>query len=74
MKKGYFRTESMLRYESANLDKDGKPSIQYVEEDGPIKYTIAFALLCSWIDHGLDVYKAGQLFTPNSVTLHGLAG
>lgn len=41
-KKGYNRTEAMLRMESANQDVDGRPIQTRVEESGGIKYGKAF--------------------------------
>ena len=37
-KKGYNRTEAMLRLESANQDVDGKPIHTRVEDTGGLKY------------------------------------
>lgn len=37
-KKGYNRTEAMLRLESANQDVDGKPISARVEDSGGLKY------------------------------------
>jgi hypothetical protein len=55
-KKGYTRTEAILREESAHVDKDGRP-IPQNENQGMEKYRKAFDLLSSWIDQNLDVYK-----------------
>ena len=41
-KKGYNRTEAMLRMESANQDVDGRPIQTRVEEKGGVKYSKAF--------------------------------
>lgn len=41
-KKGYNRTEAMLRMESANQDVDGRPIQTRVEESGGVKYGKAF--------------------------------
>jgi transcription initiation factor TFIID subunit 5 len=41
-KKGYSRTEAMLRMESANTDREGRPVIQRVEDLGGDKYFKAF--------------------------------
>jgi transcription initiation factor TFIID subunit 5 len=57
VKKGYNRTEQMLRQESSNLDKDGKPIPERVEDLGTQKYTKAFQLLSNWVDSNLDIYK-----------------
>lgn len=43
-KKGYSRTESMLRIESANQDAEGRPITTKVEESGGVKYLRAFGL------------------------------
>ena len=57
VKKGYNRTEQMLRNESTNLDKDGKPIHERAEDFGTGKYQKGFRLLSSWIDQNLDIYK-----------------
>jgi transcription initiation factor TFIID subunit 5 len=57
VKKGYNRTEQTLRQESSNLDKDGKPIHERVEDLGTQKYTKAFQLLSNWVDSNLDIYK-----------------
>ncbi len=57
MKKGYARTEQVLRQESAQVDKDGRPMIER-NEYGNEKYIKAFELLSGWIDSNLDIYKA----------------
>lgn len=44
-KKGYNRTEAMLRMESANQDVDGRPIQTRVEESGGVKYGKAFGLI-----------------------------
>ena len=61
VKKGYNRTEQMLRMESSNVDKDGRP-VPAVEdaEDGPEKYARGFALLLTWIESSLDIYKVSS--------------
>lgn len=41
-KKGYSKTESMLRQESANQDVEGKPINTKAEETGGAKYGKAF--------------------------------
>lgn len=43
-KKGYNRTEAMLRMESANQDVDGRPIQTRVEESGGVKYGKAFGV------------------------------
>lgn len=57
VKKGYNRTEQMLRLESLNLDKDGKPILDRAEDLGTAKYARGFRMLSKWIDGNLDVYK-----------------
>lgn len=56
MKKGYVRTEQVLRQESAQVDKDGRPVFDRAEY-GNEKYIKAFELLSGWIDSNLDIYK-----------------
>ena len=41
-KKGYNRTEAMLRVESASQDAEGRPIYSRVEETGGLKYGTAF--------------------------------
>jgi transcription initiation factor TFIID subunit 5 len=41
-KKGYNRTEAMLRKESAHQDAEGRPIITRAEESGGAKYARAF--------------------------------
>lgn len=41
-KKGYNRTEAMLRVESASQDAEGRPMHSRVEESGGLKYGRAF--------------------------------
>lgn len=57
MKKGYSRTEAMLRQESANVDKDGRPVGDRAENYGGDKYRRAFEMLNSYVDSVLDIYK-----------------
>lgn len=57
VKKGYNRTEQMLRSESSRLDKDGRPIQDRVEDLGHLKYRRAFQMLLSWIESNLDIYK-----------------
>lgn len=61
MKKGYTRTEAMLRRESSNIDKDGKPIIDRSLEPLPGRFREAFILLAKWLDGNLDVYKVRLL-------------
>ncbi|KAL8806494.1 MAG: hypothetical protein Q9182_001276 [Xanthomendoza sp. 2 TL-2023] len=56
-KKGYNRTEAMLRMESANQDVDGRPIQTRVEDGGGVKYGKAFDLLRNWIEGNLEIYK-----------------
>lgn len=75
-KKGYSKTESMLRQESANQDVEGKTINTKAEETGGAKYGKAFgecvmccamlssillksirALMRSWIEESLDIYR-----------------
>ncbi|KAI4260079.1 MAG: hypothetical protein LQ352_000458 [Teloschistes flavicans] len=56
-KKGYNRTEAMLRMESANQDVDGRPIHTRVEESGGLKYAKAFDLFKNWVEGNLEIYK-----------------
>jgi hypothetical protein len=47
----------MLRQESANLDKDGRPIVDRAEDIGNAKYGKGFTLLSNWIESNLDIYK-----------------
>lgn len=47
----------MLRSESANLDRDGKPIQERAEDFGTLKYSKAYQLLSTWIESNLDIYK-----------------
>ncbi|OJI96314.1 hypothetical protein ASPVEDRAFT_35689 [Aspergillus versicolor CBS 583.65] len=55
-KKGYSRTEAMLRMESANQEIDGRP-LPPLGEDARPKYRIGFDLLKVWVEDNLDLYK-----------------
>ncbi|KAK5126247.1 hypothetical protein LTR85_010482 [Meristemomyces frigidus] len=57
-KKGYNRTEAMLRKESLNVDPNGTPIIGKVADSGGKKWAPSFRLVKNWIEHGLDIYKA----------------
>jgi len=57
VKKGYNRTEQMLRMESSNLDKDGRPVQERVEDLGNLKYARGFKMISDWIEQNLDIYK-----------------
>ena len=52
-KKGYSKTESMLRQESANQDVEGRPINTKAEETGGAKYGKAFGE-CYVLTHTLD--------------------
>ncbi|KAF2481550.1 transcription initiation factor TFIID, subunit TAF5 [Neohortaea acidophila] len=56
-KKGYSRTEAMLRRESAHTDANGQPILTRFDDIGGRKYTKAFTLVQNWIDNILDIYK-----------------
>lgn len=60
VKKGYNRTEQMLRSESSNLDRDGKPIQERAEDLGTAKYAKGFRLLSNWIESNLDIYKVSK--------------
>ncbi|KAL1988081.1 hypothetical protein VTN96DRAFT_1112 [Rasamsonia emersonii] len=55
-KKGYTRTEAMLRMESANQEIDGR-SLPQLSEDQRPKYRQGFDLTKVWIEDNLDLYK-----------------
>lgn len=61
VKKGYNRTEQMLRMESSNLDKDGRPVQERVEDLGNLKYARGFKMISDWIEQNLDIYKVYSL-------------
>lgn len=61
VKKGYNRTEQMLRMESSNLDKDGRPIQERVEDLGNVKYAKGFKMISDWIEQNLDIYKVWPL-------------
>lgn len=56
-KRGYNRTEAMLRTESAFADQDGHVVPQRAEHAGGRKYRLAMDLLRGWIEENLDIYK-----------------
>ncbi|KAK8218070.1 WD40-repeat-containing domain protein [Phyllosticta capitalensis] len=56
-KKGYNRTEAMLRKESSNQDAEGRPIITRAEDRGGAAYEQAFDLLRAWIEDNLGLYK-----------------
>ncbi|KAJ5363742.1 uncharacterized protein N7496_009455 [Penicillium cataractarum] len=55
-KKGYSRTEAMLRMESANQEIDGRP-LPPLGEDARPKFRKGFELLKAWVEENLDLYK-----------------
>ncbi|KAJ5179119.1 hypothetical protein N7492_002329 [Penicillium capsulatum] len=55
-KKGYSRTEAMLRMESANQEIDGRP-LPPLGEDARPKFKQGFDLLKAWVEENLDLYK-----------------
>ncbi|KAJ5911919.1 uncharacterized protein N7473_001222 [Penicillium subrubescens] len=55
-KKGYSRTEAMLRMESANQEIDGRP-LPPLGEDARPKFRKGFDLLKAWVEENLDLYK-----------------
>lgn len=57
VKKGYNRTEQMLRLESSRLDREGRPIQERVEDTGTEKYATAYKLLDNWIKQNLSIYK-----------------
>lgn len=65
-KKGYNRTESMLRKESAHQDADGRPLISRAEDAGGDMFERAYNLILGWIEKSLDIYKGelGRLLWP----------
>jgi len=56
-KKGYSRTEAMLRKESAYTDANGQPIVTRIEDQGGKMYSIAYELTIGWIDNVLEIYK-----------------
>ncbi|PSK54088.1 Transcription initiation factor TFIID subunit 5 [Elsinoe australis] len=56
-KKGYNRTEAMLRKESSRQDADGRPIASRAEESGGDMYISAFDLVLRWSETVLDIYK-----------------
>ncbi|THY36840.1 transcription initiation factor TFIID, subunit TAF5 [Aureobasidium pullulans] len=65
-KKGYNRTEAMLRKESAHADSEGRPIIRRAEDAGGEMYEKAYELLLRWVEKSLDIYKdeLGRLLWP----------
>lgn len=70
VKKGYNKTEQMLRQESSHLDKEGKPIHERAEDLGTAKYSKGFRLLSNWIDQNLDIYKVNP--NSNQTSTHSL--
>ncbi|KAL7271590.1 Transcription initiation factor TFIID subunit 5 [Rhizina undulata] len=56
-KKGYSRTEAMLRVESAHTDNEGRPILSKLEDHPDTMYEKAYSHLKRWIDNSLDLYK-----------------
>ncbi|KAG0128182.1 WD40-repeat-containing domain protein [Tuber indicum] len=56
-KKGYAKTEAMLRVESAHTDHEGRPILSNLDDQPSIKYEKAYGHLKSWIENSLDIYK-----------------
>ncbi|KAF2765564.1 transcription initiation factor TFIID, subunit TAF5 [Teratosphaeria nubilosa] len=56
-KKGYSKTEAMLRRESAHVGPEGQPIFSRIEDKGGKMFTDAFHLLENWIKKSLDLYK-----------------
>ena len=54
-KKGYSRTEAMLRTEMANLDADGRPVYTRQENNGGAKYGHSFGKLVRFT-HETELY------------------
>lgn len=57
-KKGYSRTEAVLRKESLNIDANGTPIVSSIMDMGGKRYKIAFELALRWVDNSLEIYKA----------------
>ncbi|KAM0115746.1 Transcription initiation factor TFIID subunit 5 [Aspergillus fumigatus] len=64
-KKGYSRTEAMLRMESANQEIDGRP-LPPLGEDARPKYRMGFDILKAWVEDNLDLYKVGYFVIINT--------
>ena len=56
-KKGYTRTEAVLRAESANQEIPKEVDLR-PQTVGPPKYLQAYARLAGWADDALEIYKA----------------
>ncbi|KAI1990692.1 Transcription initiation factor TFIID subunit 5 [Ophidiomyces ophidiicola] len=55
-KKGYNRTEMMLRMESANQEIDGRP-LPPTGDDSRARFRPAFDMIRAWVENNLDIYK-----------------
>ncbi|QVM13526.1 Transcription initiation factor TFIID subunit 5 [Coccidioides posadasii str. Silveira] len=60
-KKGYNRTEMMLRMESASQEIDGRP-LPPVGDDSRTRFRPAFDMIRAWVENNLDIYKASTSF------------
>ncbi|TGZ83286.1 WD40 repeat-like protein [Ascodesmis nigricans] len=56
-KKGYSKTEAMLRMESAHTDAEGRPINSKPEDNPDTMYERAYMHLIRWIDNSLEIYK-----------------
>ncbi|PWW80238.1 WD40 repeat-like protein [Tuber magnatum] len=56
-KKGYAKTEAMLRVESAHTDHEGRPILSNLDDQPGVKYQKAYSHLKNWIENSLDIYK-----------------
>ncbi|KAI7158147.1 hypothetical protein KC318_g19277, partial [Hortaea werneckii] len=56
-KKGYNKTEAMLRKESLNVDAHGQPILTRIEDTGGRKWGQSFRLIKGWIEHSLEIYR-----------------
>ena len=56
-KKGYSRTEAMLRRESLHTDANGQPNRTALDESLGRAFIRAFTVLTSYIENTLDIYK-----------------
>ncbi|RPA86615.1 WD40 repeat-like protein [Ascobolus immersus RN42] len=56
-KKGYSRTEAMLRLESTSLDAEGRPIKSRLEDDPETMYEKAYSLLKDWVDNSMNIYQ-----------------
>jgi transcription initiation factor TFIID subunit 5 len=56
-KKGYSRTEAILRKESLNIDANGSPIVSSIMDMGGKRFKIAFETALRWVDNSLEIYK-----------------